>query len=163
MGKTRWIIALVWAAVALPSMSQTAWQTETRGVAGPVAVVRIPGGAKTRVSMLAFEYVRKCDPIFSYAEFDGNRFGTPIAQERLDSAGAIVNGKRFNGPAAKTTYTNGYEVGFAAPNDMAMTVVFEDVRSLSFLLPSGGEVAVPTMGLKKAVDAALEHCTNRVN
>lgn len=156
-----------WLAMAAVPLSgnawaQNTWQTDTRGASGPVAMVRLPGGGKTRVSMIAFEYLRRCDPIFSYAEFEGNRFGAPIGQERAPSAGGSVNGKRYSGPAAKTTYSNGFEIGFAVPNDMAMSLVFDDVRSLTFVTPTGAEVAVPTGGLKNAVDAALEHCTSRV-
>lgn len=141
--------------------AQSSWGVELRSPAGPIAVVQLPNVGKSRVAMISFEYTRKCQPIFSFAEFDGTSFGTPISQHRLPSAGGSVNGKSYSGPAVQTVYNNGYEIGFGIPQAMATTLFLESVRRLTFSTPSGQEIPVPSGGMKSALDAALAHCLNR--
>ena len=122
----------------------------------------LPG--RDRIVMIVFEVSRKCDPIFSYVEMKGRKFGTPEKQSRLpmNTLGARVNGKHYTGHAASTLYSNGFELGFGMPNDMALVIAFDEVRSLTFVPPSGKEVTVPTAGLRVAVDAALNACAKRI-
>lgn len=146
-------------------LAQASWVSDTRSAAGPVAMVQLsPLPGRDRIVMIAFEISRKCDPIFSYVEMKGRKFGAPEKQIRLptNTLGARVNGKHFTGHAASTLYSNGFELGFGMPNDMALVIAFEDVRTLSFIPPNGQEIAVPTTGLRAAVDAAMNACVDRI-
>lgn len=150
------------------AMAQQTWSADARSSAGPVARVELPSeGGKSRLAMIAFEYARKCDPLFTYVEMQGKRFGAPEKQSRLppSSIGGTINGKRYSGSsaAAITLYSNGVEVGFGMPSDMAMTLAFDAVSSISFITPTGKEIPLPIAGLKKSIESALDTCTSKVS
>lgn len=156
---------LILAGVFSSCLAQAAWLFDSRSPAGPVAMVQLsPLPGRDRIVMIAFEISRKCDPIFSYVEMKGRKFGTPEKQIRLpaNTLGARVNGKHYTGNAASTLYSNGFELGFGMPNDMALLIAFGDVRSLSFIPPNGQEIVIPTTGLRAAVDAAMNACVDRI-
>ena len=126
-------------------------------------MVQLPDASgKSRLSMIVFEYARKCDPLFSYVEMIGRKFGTPEKQSLLppSSIGGRVNGKYYTGRAAATIYSNGLEVGFGMPDEMAFAIAFDEIKTLSFITPAGKEMSIPTNGLRSAIDAALEVCIN---
>lgn len=151
-----------------PVFAQQAWGTDTRNSSGPVARIELPSdGAKSRLALIAFEYARKCDPLFTYVEMQGRKFGVPEKQSRLppSSIGGAINGKRYSGSAASaiTVYSNGIEVGFSMPDEMAMALAFDAINSISFTTPAGKEIPLPTTDLKKAVESALDACTKKVS
>lgn len=150
------------------AMAQQTWVADSRSSAGPVARVELPlESGKSRLAMIAFEYARKCDPLFTYVEMRGRKFGTPEKQSKLppSSIGGSINGKRYSGSsaAAATIYSNGIEVGFGMPDDMAMSLAFDAINSISFTTPAGKEIPLPIAGLKKAVETALDICTQKVS
>lgn len=163
-------IKLIFAATAMTAAigahAQNAWRMDKKGAAGPVAVVDLPTeGGNTRVAMLAYEYKRRCEPLFTYAEIKGRKFGAGEKQMALPSGHAFgnVNGTRYTGPGAISVYANAVEVGFGMPNDMTLAVTFGKVTSLSFVTPSGKEVLIPTRGLAEAAGAAFEACAQKVD
>lgn len=154
------------AALCGHAIGQSSWTMDARSPAGPVAMVELPKESEnSRLSMIAFEFARKCDPIFSYIEMKGRKFGAPEKQTRLPktSIGSRVNGKHYTGVAVATIYSNGIEVGFGVPDEMAFAIAFDEIRSLSFITPAGKEISVTTKGFRSAVDAALNVCTSRVD
>lgn len=161
-------LALVLTLSASTAIAQQSWSIDSRSSTGPVALIELPSdGGKSRLAMIAFEYARKCDPLFTYVEMHGRKLGTPEKQSRLppSSIGGSINGKRYSGSsaAAITVYSNGIEVGFGMPDDMAMTLAFEAVNSISFTTPAGKEIPLPIAGLKKAIESAVDTCTQKVS
>ena len=119
-------------------------------------------GPKRRTSFVAFEYARKCDPIFSFAEVTGSRLGTPIGQSVLTGTkiGIVVNGKFHTWHAALTKYDNGYEAGVGVTNEVFDLLVGK-VESLAFVTPDGERIPMPTNGLRQSVQAAFDTCAKR--
>ncbi len=161
---------LIFAATVLTAVAgahaQSAWRVDKKAAMGPVAVFDLPSeGGKNRVAMFAYEYLRRCEPLFTYAEIRGRSFGAGEKQMALPSGRAFgnVNGTRYTGPGAVSVYANAVEVGFGMPNDMALAVTFGKVTSLSFVTPSGKEVPIPTRGLVEAAGAAFEACAKKVD
>lgn len=164
----KFIIPVLLVATASISMAQQTWVAESRSSSGPVARVELPSeNGKSRLALIAFEYARKCDPLFTYVEMQGRKFGVPEKQSRLppSSIGGAINGKRYSGSAASaiTVYSNGIEVGFSMTDEMAMALAFDAINSISFTTPAGKEIPLPTTGLKKAVESALDACTKKVS
>lgn len=154
--------------VSASAMAQQTWVADVSSNSGPVAIVELPSkGGKTRLAMIAFEYARQCDPLFAYTEMQGRKLGDPEKQSRLPPSriGGAINGKYYSGSAvaAATIYSNGIEVAFGMPNDMAMSLAFDTVKSISFTTPVGKEIPLPTAGLKKAVESALDICTQKAS
>ena len=147
--------------------AQGAWVANLSSQQGPVAMVELPAPrGETRLAIFAFEYSRKCDPLFTYAVVRGRKFGTPEKQSLLPQSniGGTINRKRYSGnnAAVVTTYSNGFEVGFGMPDEMAMAIAFDKVGSVSFITPKGDEVLLPIDGLRTAVDKAIEACVSKI-
>jgi len=151
------------ALIAFDAHSQGAWRLDTRGATGPIAQVALAdSGAKRRSSFIAFEYARRCDPIFSFAEITGSRLGKPLGQSVISGTkiGVIVNGRFHTWHAAMTRYDNGYEVGFGITNDL-FELLTGRVDSLVYVTPAGEQVTMPTSGFPKAVQSAFDACAKR--
>lgn len=118
---------------------------------------------KRRAVFVAFEYARRCDPIFLYAEIDGNRLGTPKSQAVLKDSkiGIILNGKFHTWHAAQTIYDNGFEAGFGVPNELVLQLLI-DIESLAYVTPSGERIFLPTANFQQGFQAAIEFCRRRV-
>lgn len=162
-------VATAVAAFALFSVAnahaQSSWRVDTRGARGPIAQVALPDAAnKRRTAFLAFEYARRCDPIFSFAEITGNRLGTPISQSMLNDSkiGVMLNGKFYTWHAAMTKYDNGYEAGFGVTNEVLLQLLV-NLDSLEYVTPSGERVRMPTTGFRESVQSAIDVCRKRVN
>lgn len=151
---------------AAPALSQQTWQADLSSYVGPVARVGLPSEAATsRLVLIAFEYATQCNPLFTYVELQGPKFGVAEKQSSLppSSIGGAINGKRYAGnSAAMTLYSNGIEVGFAMPDEMAMALASDPITSISFTTPAGKEIPLPTTGLSKAAAQALDACTKKV-
>lgn len=142
---------------------QETWTLDARGAAGPVAQVALPNsGIKRRSSFIAFEYARKCDPIFSFAEITGSRLGAAVSQSLLNGTkiGVVVNGKFWTWNAATTKYNNGYEAGFGITNEL-FDAITGKVDSLVYVTPDGERVQMPTAGFRQAVQSAFDTCAKR--
>jgi hypothetical protein len=140
------------------------WQVNRSADAGPLAQLDLPNAAgKRRAVLIAFEYARRCDPIFSFAEFAGSRPGTPKSQSRLNGTkiGVILNGDFYTWHAAQTIYDNGYEAGFGMPNDLVMEMLLK-VNSLEYVTPSGERIPLSTSNFARAFREAIDHCRSRV-
>ena len=136
---------------------------ESRGASGPIAQVALPDSkGKSRTSFVAFEYNRKCDPIFSFAEISGARLGKPLSQSVLPvtKIGVVVNGKFHTWHAAMTKYDNGYEVGLGVTNEL-FDIFVGKVESLAFVTPEGDRIPMPTEGFRQAVQSAFDTCAKR--
>lgn len=148
---------------SLSVQAQGNWTVDSRGAAGPIAqVVLKDAGAKRRTSFIAFEYARKCDPIFSFIEITGQRLGNPIGQSILNGSkiGAVVNGQFHTWHAATTKYDNGYEAGFGVTNELFYAFTGK-VSSLVYVTPDGERIAMPTTGFSQAVQSAFDICAKR--
>ncbi len=144
-------------------LAQGNWIVDSRGAAGPIAQVALENSStKRRTSFIAFEYARKCDPVFSFAEITGQRLGSPIGQSVLigTKIGVVVNGKFHTWHAATTKYDNGYEAGFGVTNELFNSLTGK-VSSLSYVTPDGERIAMPTSGFTQAVQSAFEICAKR--
>lgn len=151
------------ALVALGAHSQGTWRLDTRGATGPIAQVALTdSGAKRRSSFIAFEYARRCDPIFLFAEITGSRLGKPVGQSVISGTkiGVIVNGRFHTWHAAMTKYDNGYEVGFGITNNL-FELLTGRVDSLIYVTPGGEQVLMPTTGFRQAVQSAFDTCVKR--
>jgi hypothetical protein len=160
--RTAAVLAAVLAA-APTAQAQADWGLDTRGTTGPIAQVALANsGAKHRTSFIAFEYARKCDPIFSFAEITGSRLGAPVGQTVLTGTkiGVVINGNFHTWHAAMTKYDNGYEAGFGITNDLFDLLVGK-VDSLVFVTPDGERIPMPTNGLRQSVQAAFDTCAKR--
>ncbi|MFS4515347.1 hypothetical protein ACMFLR_15945 [Delftia tsuruhatensis] len=117
------------------------------------------------MAMITFEYARKCDPMLVFVELEGSKYGTPLKQMILPPSkiGGIVNGKFYTGTAAVTSYSNGVEVGFSMPDPMAHAIAFDEVKSMTFVTPTGAKHELSTKGLRPAVNGALDVCVSKVN
>ena len=149
--------------IALGAHAQGTWKLDTRGATGPIAQVALPdSGTKRRSSFIAFEYERKCDPIFSFAEITGSRLGTAVGQSVLKGSkiGVAVNGKFHTWNAAMTKYDNGYEAGFGITNEL-FDLLTGKVDSLVYITPDGERVPMPTGGFRQAVQSAFDICAKR--
>jgi hypothetical protein len=155
--------ALVFLALSSPAQAQNTWRLDARVETGPIAQVALAdSGAKRRTTFIAFEYARKCDPIFSFAEITGSSHGKPLAQTALSGTkiGVVVNGKFHTWHAAMTKYANGYEAGFGVTNEL-FDALTGKVDSLLFVTPEGERVAMPTSGFRQAVQSAFDTCAKR--
>lgn len=143
--------------------AESAWKLEEKSALGPIAQVTLPSnGAKHRTALVVFEYARKCDPIFSFAEISGSKLGAPISQSRLDDSkiGVFVNGNFHTWGSGITKYDNGFEVGFGITNQLYALLIGR-VDSLVYLTPSGERVSMPTSGLNKSIQDAANICIKR--
>lgn len=149
--------------LAFSAQAEGSWKLDIRGASGPIAQVALPdSGAKRRTSFVAFEYARKCDPIFSFAEITGARLGTPVGQSVLSGTkiGVVVNGTFHTWHAAITKYDNGYEAGFGVTNDL-FNILTGRIDSLVYVTPDGERVPMPTSGFRQAVKTAFDTCAKR--
>jgi len=157
------LVAALAFAAAFSASAQGTWRLDTRAETGPIAqVALVNSGAKRRTSFIAFEYARRCDPIFSFAEIAGARLGAPVSQSVLSGSkiGVIVNGKFHTWHAATTKYDNGYEAGFGITNEL-FELLTGRVDSLTYVTPEGERVQMPTAGFRQAVQSAFETCAKR--
>lgn len=140
------------------------WRVNAGADAGPLAQVDLPWvEGRRRVALIAFEYARRCDPIFSFGEFSGRKPGSPITQSRLGGSkiGVIVNGDFYTWHAGQTIYDNGYEAGFGVPNDLVEQLLGR-VNTLVYVTPSGERVPLPTANFIEAFREAVEVCRRKV-
>ncbi len=145
--------------------TQDKWEVKTKSNSGPLIQVDIPSyKGKNRVVFIAFEYVRRCDPIFSFAEIEGRSFGRPISKKVLKNSkiGIVVNGSFHTSNAALVTYDNGYEAGFGIPNSLVLQLLVA-LDSLSYVAPSGDVIPLPKKDFKKSFLEAIEFCRQYVN
>lgn len=141
-----------------------AWRLDTRGGSGPFAQVDLAEAkGKRRAVLVAFEYVRRCDPIFSYIEITGNGLGAPTSQAVLRDSkiGIVLNGKFYTWHAARTIYVNGFEAGFGVPNELFLHLL-TNVDSLAYVTPLGETIPLPTTNLQQSLKAAINFCRKRV-
>jgi len=168
MRKLNCIVSWSLAVALLPLSSQIViaqveWRLDARSNTGPTAQVALSAnGERRRTAFVAFEYARRCDPLFAFIEATGTQLGTPIEQSVLKGSkiGIVLNGKFHTWHAATTRYSNGYEAAFAVTNDLFELLV-GDVRTLVFITPSGEHVPVPTGGIQNALKGALGVCAKR--
>lgn len=149
---------------AIGANAQGSWKLDARGATGPVAQVALTdAGAKRRSSFVAFEYARRCDPMFSFAEITGSRLGTPISQSVLNGSkiGVIVNGRFHTWHAATTKYDNGYEAAFGITNEL-FDLLTGKIDSLVYVTPDGERVPMPVAGFRQAVQYAFDTCAKRL-
>lgn len=159
----QFVVGFALASCTHVAQAQAAWKLDTRGATGPIAQVALAdSGAKRRSSFIAFEYARKCDPIFSFAEITGSRLGTAVGQSVLSGTkiGVLVNGKFHTWNAAMTKYDNGYEAGFGITNEL-FDVLTGKVDSLVYVTPDGERVPMPVGGFRQAVQSAFDTCAKR--
>lgn len=166
MQNTKYLaLAFIIVAGSAPAANaQASWTVDSRGAAGPVAQVTLAdSGTKRRTSFIAFEYARKCDPLFSFMEITGSGLGNPIGQSVLKGTkiGVVVNGKFHTWHAATTKYDNGYEAGFGVTNEL-FDLLIAKVSTLSYVTPDGERVSLPTTGFSQAVQSALDICAKRL-
>lgn len=158
------LIFLTFCASSALAQAQGTWVANLDGKAGPSAIVELTSQkGETRLVSITFEYARKCDPGFSHLLMQGRSLSKPESQRLLPSShiGGILNGKRYTGPAVLTLYSNAVDTEFAMPYDMAKTIAFEQIGSISFVTPKGDEVRLPTVGLRAALDLALDACQKK--
>lgn len=159
------LLPVIFCFCAAPALGQQTWQADTSGYAGPVARIGLPSeGSTSRLILIAFEYATQCNPLFTYVEIQGPKFGVAEKQSSLppSSIGGAINDKRYSGnSAAMTIYSNGIEVGFAMPDEMAMALASDPITSISFTTPTGKEIPLPTAGLSKAAATAQDACTKK--
>ena len=157
------VAASIAAATCIGAHAQGTWRLDTRGNTGPIAQVALAdSGVKRRSSFIAFEYARKCDPIFSFAEITGSRLGTAVSQSVLNGSkiGVLVDGRFHTWTAAMTKYDNGFEVGFGITNDL-FELLTGKVETLAYVTPDGERVSMPTSGFRQAVQSAFDLCAKR--
>lgn len=156
---------LLGATIALPTTAQVGtWRTNSGADAGPLTQLDLPDAmGKRRLVLIAFEYARRCDPIFSFAEFTGSRLGAPKSQSRLSGTkiGVVFNGNFYTWHSVKTVYENGYEAGFGMPNDLVMEMLIK-VNSLEYVTPSGERIPLSTNNFDRAFRTAIDQCRSRV-
>ena len=160
----RAVAAFVLAGAGANAFAQATWQADTRSVVGPIAQVALPdSGNRRRTAFIAFEFARSCDPIFSFAEITGSKFGTPVSQAVLKDSkiGVLLNGKFYTWHAAMTKYDNGYEAGFGVTNELLLQFLI-NLESLVYVTPVGERVSLPTTGFRQAVQSAIDVCRKRV-
>lgn len=145
--------------------TQDKWEVKTESSPGPLIQVDIPSqDGKKRAVFIAFEYARKCDPIFSYAEIKGRSFGRPISKKVLKNSkiGLVVNGNFHTSNAGLVTYDNGYEAGFGMPNSLVLQLLVA-LDSFSYVAPSGDVIPLPRKDFKKSFLEAIELCRQAIN
>lgn len=146
------------------SHSQSYWKVNSSSNIGPVSQVALSDlNGKKRTVFLAFEYLRKCDPIFSYAEISGSTFGSPMSQTGLKDSkiGIILNGGYHTWHAAKTNYSNGYEAGFGVQNGLLLQLL-TNVKTLTYVTPDGENIALPIGNFQQSIQEAIAICRKRV-
>lgn len=94
----------------------------------------------------------------------GPQLGKPISQSVLTDSkiGIVLNGRFHTWHAVATKYDNGYEAGFGVTNEL-FSLLLGDVSSLTFVTPSGEHISLPTGGLRKSLQEALDVCAKRFN
>ena len=63
--------------------------------------------------------------------------------------------------AAKTNYSNGYEVSFGIEKDLLLQLL-TNVNSLVYVTPFGEKITLPTDNFQKSILSAIEVCRKRV-
>jgi len=145
--------------------AQALWRVDSRGASGVIAQLVLPeSGTKTQTAFIVFEYARRCDPIFSFAEITGGRLGRAVSQSVLrdSSIGIFLNGEFHTWHAAITRYDNGYEAGFGVTNDLLFQLLV-NLESLEYVTPFGERVRLPKAGFRESVLSAIDYCRKRIN
>lgn len=158
-------VAAIAFACASSGHAQALWRVDSRGASGVIAQLVLPEtGIKTRTAFIVFEYARRCDPIFSFAEIAGGRLGRALSQSVLrdSSIGIILNGEFHTWHAAITHYENGYEAGFGVTNDLLFRLLV-NLDSLEYVTPSGDRFRLPKTGFRESVLSALDYCRKRLS
>lgn len=140
------------------------WRVDASATDGPLAQLNLPDSrGKKRAVLIAFEYARRCDPIFSFAELVGSRPGVLKSQSVLTGSkiGVVLNGAFYTWHAAQTIYDNGYEAGFGLPNDLVLKMLLK-IDTLEYVTPSGERVPLSTRNFDTAFREAFDICRKRV-
>ena len=148
----------------LNAQAQGAWRVNTKAAAGPFAQIDLGvSNGKGRASIVAFEYARQCDPMFSFIETTGTVLGAPTSQSVLTGTkiGVVVNGQFYTWHAAVTKYENGYEAAFGITNELFDRLVGK-VDSLIYVTPKGERVSLPTNGFLQSIQSALDNCAKKL-
>lgn len=147
-----------------PTHAQERWRVDSRGQSGALVQVGLPNSFdKRRAVFVAFEYARRCDPVFSFVEIKGQSLGRPLTQKilRETQTGVLVNGKFHTWHAAMTSYENGYESGFGITNDL-FDLLTGNPETLVYVIPDGEKLSLPTVGFRQGLLEALQICSARV-
>lgn len=140
------------------------WRVDASAADGPLAQLDLPNArGKHRAVFVAFEYVRRCDPVFSFVELVGSRLGAPKSQSLLigSKIGVLLNGAFYTWHAAQTIYDNGYEAGFGLPKDLVMKMLLK-LDTLEYVTPNGERVLLSTRNFDTAFRQAFDICRKRV-
>lgn len=162
-----WALALAvpsFVMITMPVQAQTPseWYVEPNRT-GPIA--RVFGTGYERLEFLvAFEYVKGCEPIFSAVQFKSltlrNRsLGTPLTIQAFPpNLGFVsVNDRRYTWHGATAFYANGSETGVGITQDL-WTSLMSSPRSVAFTEQNGKTYTVPTKNISIALQDGLRLC-----
>lgn len=156
------LLSLFLATCELHARTPSEWYVEPNRT-GPIA--RVFGTAYERVEFLvAFEYVKGCEPIFSMVQFKSltlrNRsLGTLLTIQAFppNSVFVSVNDRRHTWHGATAFYANGSETGIGITRDL-WTSLMSSPRSVAFTEQNGKTYTVPTKNISGALRDGLRLC-----
>ena len=140
------------------------WRVNPTATVGPIAQLDLADArGKRRGVLIAFEYARRCYPVFSFIELVGSRPGTPMSKSVLTGSkiGILLNGTFYTWHAAQIFYDNGYEAGFGMPNDLVLKMLLK-IDTLEYVTPTGERIPLSTRNFDTALREAFDVCKKRV-
>jgi hypothetical protein len=158
--------ALFWA-TQYADAAQGNWNLVTKGASGPQVFVHVASSGNVNMLVLvAFEYERQCDAIFSYMEFAspiGAPLGAAIRKYRIDNSnlGVVHNGYFYTWHAAKVEYPHGFEVGFGITRELWQALT-GSTTSLAYVREDGAQFNLPISGLREKLLQGLNYCRSRI-
>lgn len=156
------LLSLISATWELHAQTPGEWHVESNRT-GPIA--RVFGTGYERLEFLvAFEYVKGCEPIFSAVRFKSptlrNRsLGTLLTIQAFppNLVFVSVNDRRHTWHGATAFYANGSETGVGITQDL-WTSLMSSPRSVAFTEQNGKTYTVPTKNISVALQDGLRLC-----
>jgi len=112
--------------------------------------------------LVAFEYVARCDPIFSMLDLRKRDLGKPLSQFALppNQVFLVIDGVSHTWHGAEAEYQNGTEVGVGITRE-AWNSLLMSPKSVTFIARDGRQYSVPVKSLSAALTSGAEQCLRR--
>jgi hypothetical protein len=127
-----------------------AWTIDTSGKSGVIVQKNVSNASDTKkIVFVVFEYERGCEPIISYAEFEGNYLFNPYKKYLFNNPnlGLVIDGYYYRSNSAKIDYRNGFEVGLMITKSLWNLLL--NSNDLIYIKPNGNRINLETTGLSE--------------
>ncbi len=137
------------------------WYVETTNKTGILARVHSGNMFAQREFLVAFEYERRCDPIFSSLYVDGQVLGEAQNARTFppNEVFVVIDRVQHTWHSVIVEYTSGREIGVGVTQS-AWEALLASPKSVQFIENDGTIFDVPVIGLSSALQRGAELCAN---